>query len=166
LTAEDSFIVAADIQLGNDLVQLASSYTADFENCVITSGTFQVRGSTQTVNASFGGGTRYVFRSDASIVAPTDDAKWFTVGEGGFVIDKNGKSVTLNANFGGTGAVTSAGAGTLTVARSQTASAPLVCEAGTMAVNAGLSVARAVTVKGGATFTTVNGTMSCCSNFV
>ena len=158
LTAEDSFIVAADIQLGNDRVQSGSSYTADFENCVITSGTFQVRGSTQTVNASFGGGTRYVFRGDASIVAPSDDAKWFTAGEGGFVIDKNGKSVTLNANFGGTGAVTSAGEGTLTIACSQTASAPLVCEAGTMAVNAGLSVARAVTVKGGATFTTVNGT--------
>ena len=153
LTAEDSFIVAADIQLGNDRVQSASSYTADFENCVITSGTFQVRGNTQTVNARFGGGTRYVFRGDASIVAPSDDAKWFTVGEGGFVIDKNGKNVTLNANFGGTGAVTSAGAGTLTIVRSQTASAPLVCEAGTLAVNAGLSVARPVTVKGGATFT-------------
>ena len=153
LTAEDSFIVAADIQLGNDKVQPASSYTADFENCVITSGTFQVRGNTQTVNARFGGGTRYVFRGDASIVAPSDDAKWFTAGEGGFVIDKNGKNVTLNANFGGTGAVTSAGNGTLTVVRSQTASAPLVCEAGTLAVNAGLSVARPVTVKGGATFT-------------
>ena len=152
LTAEDSFIVAADIQLGNDKVQPASSYTADFENCVITSGTFQVRGSTQTVNAHFGGGTRYVFRGDASIVAPSDDAKWFTAGEGGFVIDKNGKNVTLNANFGGAGAVTSAGAGTLTITRSQTASAPLVCEAGTTAVNAGLSVARPVTVKGGATF--------------
>lgn len=152
LTAEDSFIVAADIQLGNDRVQSASSYTADFENCVITSGTFQVRGNTQTVNARFGGGTRYVFRSNGSIVAPSDDAKWFTAGEGGFFIDKNGKNITLNANFGGAGAVTSAGAGTLTIARSQTASAPFVCEAGTTAVNAGLSVARPVTVKGGATF--------------
>ena len=124
-----------------------------FEAEGTASGTFQVRGNTQTVNARFGGGTRYVFRSDASIVAPTDDAKWFAAGDGGFVIDKNGKNVTLNANFGGTGAVTSAGNGTLTVVRSQTASAPLVCEAGTLAVNAGLSVARPVTVKGGATFT-------------
>ncbi len=153
LTAEDSFIVAADIQLGNDRVQSASSYTADFENCVITSGTFQVRGNTQTVKARFGGGTRYVFRDAGNIVAPSDDAKWFTVGEGGFVIDKNGKNVTLNANFGGIGAVTSTGNGTLTIARSQTASAPLVCEAGTTVVNAGLSVARPVTVKDGATLT-------------
>ena len=133
------------------------SYTADFENCTITSKTITVYQKNRPLNAvQFGGGTRYVFRDAGSIVAPSDDAKWFTVGEGGFVIDKNGKAVTLNANFGGTGAVTSAGEGTLTIARSQTASAPLVCEAGTTVVNAGLSVARAVTVKGGATLS-VNG---------
>ena len=130
------------------------SYTADFENCTITSKTITVYQKNRPLNAArFGGGTRYVFRDAGDIVAPTDDAKWFTVGEGGFVIDKNGKNVTLNANFGGTGAVTSAGEGTLTIARSQTASAPLVCEAGTVVVNGGLSVARPVTVKGGAKLT-------------
>ena len=130
------------------------SYTADFENCTITSKTITVYQKNRPLNAArFGGGTRYVFRDAGDIVAPTDDAKWFTVGEGGFVIDKNGKNVTLNANFGGTGAVTSAGEGTLTIARSQTASAPLVCEAGTAVVNGGLSVARPVTVKGGAKLT-------------
>ena len=91
------------------------SYTADFENCTITSKTITVYQKNRPLNAvQFGGGTRYVFRDAGSIVAPSDDAKWFTVGEGGFVIDKNDKNVTLNANFGGTGAVTSAGNGTLT----------------------------------------------------
>ena len=63
-----------------------------------------------------------------------------------------GKNCALQADPQGPGAITKAGSGKLTILRSQSSSSGLVCEAGETLINAGLTVARAVTVKDGAMF--------------
>lgn len=133
-----------------DATKTGGSLTADFESCVVTAGTFAVRYDRPLNNARLNA-TRLVLAGTGGIQADTDDAKWITVDTDGLVIDTQGYSAALNANLGGSGAVTKVGSGTLTVARSQTSTAALAVDSGTLSLNGGLSVARPVTVASGAT---------------
>lgn len=93
--------------------ETAGSYTADFENCVITAKTFAVNHDRPLNNARLNG-TRFVFgAADGSIDANDGADNWFTVGTDGLTIDTQGYVATLNANLGGSGAVTKVGSGTL-----------------------------------------------------
>lgn len=80
--------------------------------------------------------------------------KPITIDAGGLVLDTNGHNGNLSSDPQGAGAITKVGSGILHIKCSQTASAPLVCEGGETFVYDGLSVARAVTVRSGAKFTT------------
>lgn len=155
-----TFSVGNDqIRIGHNTVvqgKTGGSYTADFEGSVVTATTFAV-GHDRPLNNARLNDTRLVLMAQTStspqtgIFAYTDEDKWITVGEDGLVIDTQGNSAALNANLGGAGAVTKIGAGTLTVARSQTSSAALNVDAGTLALEGGVSIARPVIVAGGAT---------------
>ena len=128
----------------------SGSYTADIESCVVTCKTFAVYWDRPLNHARFND-TAFTFGNTGSIVANTDDAKWITVDADGLVIDTQNFACSLNANIGGTGAIAKVGSGTLTVARSQTASAALNANEGTLAINDGLSIARPIAVASGAT---------------
>ena len=129
----------------------SGSYTADFEGCVVTGRSFCVYWDRPLNRARFNG-TRYVFSADGKNIAVCDDnAKWITVDAGGLVIDTQNYSDKLNADLGGTGAVTKVGTGTLTVNSNQSSSAALNVDEGTLAINSGLSIARPIAVASGAT---------------
>ncbi len=129
------------------------SYTIDFEGSTVTAKTFAVYYDRPLNNARFNG-TRFVFGADSGSIAASDgEDNWFTVGADGMTIDTQDYSATLNANLGGTGAVTKTGEGTLVIARNQTATAALVVGDGTLSMNSGVSIARAVSVADGATLT-------------
>jgi len=148
-----SISVSGGFYIGRNSVNeyTAGSYTADFENCTVTSRYFAVYFDRPLNNARFNG-TTFVFGNANGVITASDgDAKWITVGAGGMTIDTQAYSASLNANLGGAGAVTKTGPGTLTVNTNQTASAALNVNAGTLAVNGGVSIARSVTVADGAT---------------
>lgn len=143
----------SQVRIGNSSVvegKTGGSLTADFEGCVVTAGTFAV-GHDRPLNNARLNRTRLVLAGTGGIQAYTDEDNWITVGADGFVIDTQGNSAALNANLGGNGAVTKVGSGTLAVARSQTSTAALAVDAGTLSLAGGLSVARPVTVASGAT---------------
>lgn len=143
----------SDIRIGQYPVvegKTGGSHTADFEGSVVTSGTFSV-GNDRLLNNARLNRTRLVLAGSGGIQAYTDEDKWITVGADGLVIDTQDNAAALNANLGGSGAVTKVGAGTLTVSRSQTSTAALNVDSGTLALAGGVSVARSVTVAGGAT---------------
>lgn len=143
----------SDIRIGQYPVvegKTGGSHTADFEGSVVTSGTFSV-GNDRPLNNARLNRTRLVLAGTGGIQAYTDEDKWITVGADGLVIDTQDNAAALNANLGGSGAVTKVGAGTLTVARSQTSTAALNVDSGTLALAGGVSIARSVTVAGGAT---------------
>lgn len=131
--------------------ETAGSYTADFENCVITAKTFAVNHDRPLNNARLNG-TRFVFGAASGSIAASDGAdNWITVGDSGLTFDTQAFSCTLGANLGGSGAVTKVGTGTLTVASNQTASAAFNVNEGTLAVNGGVSISRPMAVASGAT---------------
>ena len=143
----------SQVRIGNSSVvegKTGGSLTADFEGCVVTAGTFSV-GNDRPLNNARLNLTRLVLAGTGGIQAYTDEDNWITVGADGFVIDTQGNSAALNANLGGNGAVTKVGSGTLAVARSQTSTAALNVDSGTLALEGGVSVARPVTVASGAT---------------
>ena len=149
----DGFIVGRN----NRDSKTAGSLTVDFENCVVTAKMFAVYYDRPLNNARFNG-TRFVFGAESGSFAASDDAaNWITVGDDGLTLDTQAYSATLNANLGGSGAVTKVGAGTLTLARNQTSTAAFNVGEGTLALNAGLTVNRPIAVANGATFT-VNAT--------
>ena len=157
-TTNSSISVSGGFYIGRNSVNeyTAGSYTADFENCAVTSRYFAVYFDRPLNNARFNG-TTFVFGNADGVIAASDgDAKWITVGEDGMTIDTQSYSATLNANLGGDGAVAKIGAGTLTVASNQTATAALNVSTGTLAVNGGVSIARPVTVASGTTLV-ING---------
>ncbi|MBR2941514.1 MAG: hypothetical protein IKC14_09440, partial [Kiritimatiellae bacterium] len=144
---------SSDVRIGQYPVvegKTGGSHTADFEDCVVTSGTFTV-GNDRPLNNARLNRTRLVLAGTGGIQAYTDEDKWITVGADGLVIDTQDNSAALNANLGGSGAVTKVGSGTLTVTRSQTSTAALNVDSGTLALAGGVSVARPVTVAGGVT---------------
>ena len=145
----DGFIVGRN----NRDSKTAGSLTVDFENCVVTAKMFAVYYDRPLNNARFNG-TRFVFGAESGSFAASDDAaNWITVGDDGLTLDTQAYSATLNANLGGSGAVTKVGAGTLTLARDQTSTAAFNVGEGTLALNAGLTVNRPIAVANGATFT-------------
>ena len=141
----------------------AGSYTADFENCTITAREVRVY-QDRPLNAIRFNNTRYVVNINSDYTLESASAfetlgeggtaiKPITIDVGGLVIDSNGKNCGLQADPQGSGAITKVGSGKLTILRSQSSSAGLICEAGETFLNAGLTVSRPVTVKNGATFT-------------
>ena len=112
----------------------AGSLTVDFENCVVTAKTFAVYYDRPLNNARFNG-TRFVFGAESGSFAASDDAdNWITVGDDGLTLDTQNFSATLNANLGGSGAVTKVGTGTLTVSRDQATTGGICVNEGTLAV--------------------------------
>ena len=145
----DGFIVGRDTRDA----KTAGSYTVDFENGVVTAKTFAVYYDRPLNNARFNG-TRFVFGAASGSFAASDDvANWITVGDDGLTLDTQNFSATLNANLGGSGAVTKVGTGKLTLIRNQTSAAAFICEEGETFLDPGLTVARHVTVERNATFT-------------
>lgn len=145
----DGFIVGRDTRDA----KTEGSYIVDFENGVVTAKTFAVYYDRPLNNARFNG-TRFVFgAANGSIAASDGEANWITVGAGGLTLDTQNFSATLNANLGGSGAVTKVGTGKLTLIRNQTSAAAFICEEGETFLDPGLTVARHVTVERNATFT-------------
>ena len=128
----------------------AGSFTADFENCIVSTRWFSVYHDRPLNNARFSN-TRFVFRNSGAISTSDGEANWITVGDNGLTLDTQAYTCELRANLGGSGAVEKVGSGTLTVARNQTASAAFTVNEGTLAVNGGVSISRPVAVASGAT---------------
>jgi len=153
------------LYVGNSVIgaNTAGSYTVDFENCTITAREVRVY-QDRPLNAVRFNNTRYFVNNSSDSYTLESASAFETLGEGGtaikpitidaggLVIDSNGKNCTLQADPQGPGAITKAGSGKLTILRSQSSLSGLVCEEGETLINAGLTVARAVTVKDGATF--------------
>ena len=158
--------IAYGISIGHNVVgdNTAGSYTADFENCVITTKVLRVyhdrplnairlNNVRYTVSA---GTTDWLYSSPAfeTMGAGETAIKPITIDAGGLVLDTNGYNGDLQSDPQGAGTITKVGSGILHINRNQTSSSPLVCEGGETYVYDGLSVARAVTVRNGAKFTT------------
>ena len=159
LAATNSVItIAGTFALGRNLrdEKTEGSYTADFENCIVTSRYFGVYHDRPLNNVRFNG-TRFVFRDTGSIGTSDGADNWITVGGNGLTLDTQAFSCNLGANLGGSGAVTKVGGGTLTVTSNQTASAAFNVNEGTLAVKSGVSVSRPITIASGATLS-VNAT--------
>ena len=161
--------VAYYINIGhvNPGANTAGSYTADFENCVITARSVRVW-QDRPLNAARFNGTRFALAANHDMwlhSAPVFETmgaggtaiKPITIDAGGLVLDSNGHTGNLEADPQGPGAITKVGSGILRIKRDQTSSSALVCEEGELYVYGGYSVARPITVAAGATFT-VNGT--------
>lgn len=153
LAATNSTItVATTFAIGRNTqdAKTAGSFTADFENCVVTTQWFIVNHDRPLNNARFNN-TRFVFRTDGAIEARTGEDKWITVGDDGLTLDTQAYACSLNANLGGSGAVTKIGTGMLTVTSNQTSTAAFNVNEGTNAVNGGVSISRPMTIASGAT---------------
>ena len=149
------FYVGNAIQIGRNVTnsKTAGSYTADFEECVVTTKHFEVNCDRPLNNARFNGSRLALTGTsgDESLVtARNGDANWFTVGGNGLTIDTLG-AAELQANLGGEGAVTKTGAGTLTVAINQTATAAFNVAEGALALAGGVTMGRTLAVADGAT---------------
>ena len=145
--------IATGFWVGRDASDAKSggSFTVDFEDCIVTAKFFAVHHDRPLSSARFND-TRFVFNAASGyIAADNGEANWITVGADGLTIDTQTYSETLNANLGGSGAVTKVGAGTLTLARDQTSTAAFNVGEGTLALNAGLTVNRPIAVASGAT---------------
>ena len=136
-------------------------YTVDFESCTITGRQISVYHD-RPLNAVRFNNTRYVINADWDYWLETaaefetlgeggTAIKPMSVGPGGLVLDSNGYNGQLQADLQGEGAFTKTGTGTMTVTRSQTSDAPFNVEKGAVVFNAGVSVARPVSVASGAT---------------
>ncbi len=161
--------IAYGISIGHNVVgaNTAGSYTADFENCVITTRFLRVFHD-RPLNAVRLNNVRYTVNADdtqglysspqfETMGAGGTAIKPITIDAGGLVLDTNGHDGTLDSDPQGAGAISKVGTGKLTVKRNQTSSSPLSCEAGETFVNGGLTINRPTTVKDGATLT-VNAT--------
>ena len=98
----------------------------------------------------FDGGTLKA-RAAGTLISAHDRLFVRVNAEGG-TIDNGGVSVTIAEDLLGAGAVTNKGAGKITYSTNQTGTGMMICEAGETFLNAGLMVARPVTVKEGAKF--------------
>ena len=137
----------------------AGHSTADFESCVVTAKQFGVYMDRLANGARFNNSTLVLTDNNSGTgagsgwILATNDTQAIVVGPGGLVLDSQGYTGNIRADFGGTGAVTKKGAGKITLFRSQTSTAAFVCEEGETFVEAGLSMNRPVTAKNGATLT-------------
>ena len=148
------------VALGYNVVgaNTAGSYTADFENSIITAKCFKVYHDRPANAARFNNSTLVLTANDDWSLETHSDfgpgSTPMTIGADGLVIDTQDHSCHMQADPQGTGAITKVGSGILHIRRNQTSSAPFVCEEGETYVYNGLSVARAITVRNGAKFTT------------
>ena len=143
----DGFLVGRNTQDA----KTNGSYRVDFEGSIVTAKTFAVYYDRPLNNARFND-TRFVFNAaSGSIVTSDDEANWITVGADGLTIDTQEYSATLNANLGGSGAVTKVGAGTLTVSRDQATTGGINIEEGTLTLNGGVTFAGPVEFAAGST---------------
>ena len=148
ISVGEAFKIGRNVQVDG---KTGGRYTADFEDCIVTAKTFAVYHDCLLNNARFND-TRFVFNAASGNISASDGAEnWITVGADGLTIDTQNFSATLNANLGGSGAVTKTGTGALTVARNQTSTAAFNVSEGTLALNAGLTVNRPIAVASGAT---------------
>lgn len=105
---------------------------------------------TGTTNLNFSdGGTLKLAANIASLITEGDSAFNVTTGTGGGVIDTNGFSTAIDVEVSGTGGLTKAGNGTLTLAASNSYNGDTIVSAGTLSVTGELSNS-AVTVDLGA----------------
>ena len=139
----------------------AGSYTADFESCIITTRQISVYHD-RPLNAVRFNNTRFVLPNTGDYWLETKPEfetmgeggtaiKPVTIDAGGLVMDSNGFDGQLRADPQGPGAITKVGDGTLTVKWNQTSSSALNVDGGMVAVNAGVSIARPISVASGAT---------------
>ena len=148
------------ITLGHNVVgeNTAGFYTADFVGSVISAKCFKVFHDRPANSARFDNSTIVLTVTDSWSIRTHENfgpsSTPMTIGAGGLTIDTQAFTGPLQADPQGEGAITKKGTGTLKIQRDQTAAAPFVCEGGETYVYDGLSVARAVTVKSGAKFTT------------
>ena len=157
--------VGYGIYIGNNTngLNLATgSYTADFENCVITARQIAVYQDRQQ-NAVRFNNTRFVLNADRDYWLETSQAfetmgeggtaiKPVTIDAGGLVLDSNGFTGALRADPQGAGAITKVGKGTLNIKWNQTATSPLVVSNGTVAVTSNVTnFNRSISVASGAT---------------
>ena len=147
------------VALGYNVVgaNTAGSYTADFENSIITAKCFKVYHDRPANAARFNNSTLVLTANDDWSLETHSDfgpgSTPMTIGADGLVIDTQDHSCHMQADPQGTGAITKVGSGKLTILRSQSSLAGLICEEGETLLNAGLTVARPVTVESNATFT-------------
>ena len=127
-------------------------FRGDLEHCVVTGMDFAVF-SDRAQNHLRVNGTRFVFRSTQNRTPQlrTDDGEdnWITIGEDGLIFDTQNYSSYLLANPA-RGKIVKVGTGTLTVDKNLTATSAFEVDAGTLALSAGISVARAVRIADGA----------------
>ena len=133
----------------------AGHATADFDSCVVTAKQFGVYMDRPANGARFNNSTLVLTDNnngtgvDSGWILATNDTPVIVVGPDGLVLDSQGYTGNIRADFGGTGAVTKKGSGKITIFRSQTSTAAFVCEEGETFFDAGLSVARPVTMESG-----------------
>ncbi len=135
----------------------AGSYTADFENCVITAKCFKVYHDRDANSARFNNSTLVLTGTDNWSIETHSEfpagSTPMTIGAGGLTVDTQAFNGTMQADPQGEGALVKTGSGKLTIKRRQTGTGALVSANGEVFIDPGLSVSRPVTVKNGATFT-------------
>ena len=106
-----------------------------------------------------GGGLQWATGNTADISAQLD-----SLGSGGATFDTNGNNVTFATALGGTGGLTKAGTGTLTLSGANTYSGATTVNAGTLqlAVGASLPVGGALAINGGTFATNGNVGLALC----
>ena len=137
----------------------AGHATADFESSIVTAKEFCVYMDRPANGARFSNSTLVLTDNNSGTgagsgwILATNDTPVIVVGPGGLVLDSQGYTGNIRADFGGTGAVTKKGSGKITLFRSQTSTGAFVCEEGETFVEAGLSMSRPVTAKSGTRLT-------------
>ena len=173
LAATNSIIdVTYAIYIGHNTsgANTAGSYTADFESCTITTRQISVYHD-RLLNAVRFNNTRFVLPNTGNYWLETKPEfetmgeggtaiKPVTIDAGGLVMDSNGFNGQLRADPQGPGALTKTGNGTMTVKWNQTSSSAFNVDGGAVAVDAGLSVARPVSVASGATLKASGATLT------
>ena len=142
--------------------KVGGSFSVDFEDCIVTAKNFAVYYDRSLNNARFND-TRFVFNADGGDIRASDgESKWITVGEDGLILDTQEYSATLNANLGGSGAVTKVGEGMLTVSRNQATIGGFNIGEGTLTINGDVTFAGPAEFAAGTTLNIAayNGTAS------
>lgn len=142
--------------------KMGGSFSVDFEDCIVTAKNFAVYYDRSLNNARLND-TRFVFNADGGDIRASDgESKWITVGENGLILDTQEYSATLNANLGGSGAVTKVGEGMLTVSRNQATIGGFNIAEGTLTINGGVTFAGPAKFAAGTTLNIAayNGTAS------
>lgn len=159
LTIDDGTVdVQYDIRFcdSSDVVSGEDSFLNLNAGGLLTARSITYGSGTANATFTFNGGTLKA-NQDRSPFIQNHDRLFVTVNAAGGTIDNNGKTITINADLLGAGDMTFTGSGKTTIGGWQTGTGALNVNAGTVAVDGGVTVARPTTVANGATFT-VNAT--------